>query len=77
MSTLDAKLEQQRNTEGPARRHFDSLEGCRGYHVLGQSQRDGHYAMHVQIAPMGKVSEWRHVGSGKWNSAGALYEVTQ
>lgn len=77
MSTTDSKLEQHRDTEGPARRTYASLEGTRGYVFLGQSQKDGHYAVHVQIGPMGKPSEWRHVGSGKWNSLSALYEEVE
>lgn len=71
MTTPDAKLEQHRDTEGPARRTYASLEGARGFGVTATSPTA---ATLISIQPMDVRTYWRHVGSGKWNSKDALYE---
>jgi len=70
MITLDAKLEQRKDTEGPARRTYASLEGTRGF--LDGSLCEGGWVL--RICPMDVVSYWRHVGAGKPTAKDALYE---
>jgi hypothetical protein len=71
VSDLASKLEQQRNTEGPARRTYQSLLHARGFQ-LNQGQRGT--GVIVSIRPMDTRTYWRHVGAGKWNSPNAVYE---
>lgn len=72
MSTTDSKFEQHRDTEGPARRTYASLEATRGFRNDPGCIEEGHHQ--VTIAPMGGRTYWRHVGSGRWNAKDALYE---
>lgn len=71
MSTTDSKFEQRRDTEGPARRTYASLEATRGYGATATSPTAPTI---ISIQPMDVRTYWRHVGSGKWNAAGSLYE---
>jgi hypothetical protein len=89
MSDHSTKLEQQRSTEGPARRTYASLEAARGFtwgkeNVTSSSQAPLAVRRHiaageaiVSICPLNERTCWRHVGGGKWNSAGALYEKVE
>jgi hypothetical protein len=71
VSTTDSKLEQHRDTEGPARRTYASLEAARGFRAdVARNSFD----VAISTCPMDVRAYWRHVGSGKWNAAGALYE---
>lgn len=88
MSDPATKLEQQRSTEGPARRTYASLQQARGFcgllttkvldllpaHVSSLVRVGEHV---VALMPMTERTYWRHVGGGRWDSAGALYEKVE
>lgn len=56
---------------GPAERSYSSLLGARGG---TRQERPVDGAVVVSIQPMDERSYWRHVGGGKWNAAGAVYQ---
>lgn len=73
MSDPATKLEQQRSTEGPARRTYASLEMCRGFRT---EVPGGRFAF-VSICPLTERTYWLHVGGGRWNSKDSLYEKVE
>lgn len=79
MSDRATKLEQQRSTEGPARRTYASLEMCRGFRTAGHdyAPADGQTRAVVSICPLTERTYWRHVGGGKWNAKDSLYEKVE
>lgn len=70
MSITDSKMEQHRDTAGPARRTYASLSEARGF--IAECWWRNYKA--VSIAPMGKPSFWLHVGSGSPVAKDAMYE---
>lgn len=66
MSAIEEKLATHRDTGGKARRTHASLQACRGYRVVEPGV--------VSVQPMDAASTWKHVGVGRWDSAGAEYE---
>jgi hypothetical protein len=74
MSDMSTKIEPQRSTEGPAKRTYASLETARGFRHEPVDPKLG--TVRVSICPLDTRTYWRHVGGGRWDSDGAVYERT-
>lgn len=70
MSTLDAKLEPVRHTEGRARRRLSTLRACWGYEWHGGTEKRPE---RVTVCPMDRPSTWARVDGDR--DGDPLYEL--